>query len=124
MKQKILAIDDETLILDLVKIALETEGYEVITAEKGSVGLEKAFSEKADLILLDFSMPDITGFEACRRLKTNPATSSIPIVILTGRVSEDDIKKIMDTGAIDYITKPFDPLQLGDKVKEILSKKT
>lgn len=123
MKQKILAIDDEVLILDLVKIALETEGYEVITAERGSVGLEKAFAEKVDLILLDFMMPDISGFEACRRLKTNPITSNIPIVVLTGRVSEDDIKKIMDTGAVEYITKPFDPLQLGDKVKEILKKK-
>ena len=123
MKQKILAIDDEALILDLVKIALETEGYDVITAERGSVGLEKAFSEKVDLILLDFMMPDISGFEACRRLKTNPATSNIPIVVLTGRVSEDDIRKIMDTGAVDYITKPFDPLQLGDKVKNILKKK-
>ncbi|MFH1238827.1 MAG: response regulator [bacterium] len=123
MKQKILAIDDEALILDLVKIALETEGYDVITAERGSVGLEKAFAEKVDLILLDFMMPDISGFEACRRLKTNPTTSNIPIVVLTGRVSEDDIKKIMDTGAVDYITKPFDPLQLGDKVKAILKKK-
>jgi DNA-binding response OmpR family regulator len=123
MKQKILAIDDEALILDLVKIALETEGYDVITAERGSVGLEKAFSEKVDLILLDFMMPDISGFEACRRLKTNPATSNIPIIVLTGRVSEDDIRKIMDTGAVDYITKPFDPLGLGDKVKSILKKK-
>lgn len=123
MKQKILAIDDEALILDLVKIALETEGYDVITAERGSVGLEKAFAEKVDLILLDFMMPDISGFEACRRLKTNPITSNIPIVVLTGRVSEDDIKKIMDTGAVDYITKPFDPLQLGDKIKAILKKK-
>lgn len=122
MAQKILAIDDEALILDLVKIALETEGYEVITAERGSVGLEKAFAEKVDLILLDFMMPDISGFEACRRLKTNPATSNIPIVVLTAKVSDDDIKKIMETGAVDYMTKPFDPLQLGDKVKEILKK--
>ncbi|MFH1783783.1 MAG: response regulator [bacterium] len=124
MGQKILAIDDETLILDLVKIALETEGYEVVTAERGSVGLDKAFAEKFDLILLDFTMPDISGFEACRRLKTNPATSNIPIMVLTAKVSDEDLRKIMETGAIDYMTKPFDPLQLGDRVKDILKKQS
>jgi len=115
---KILIADDEEDIVDIIKIYLESEGYEVITASDGLETLEKAEYESPHLIILDIMMPKLDGFEVCRRIR---AEMSIPILILTARKTEDVDKVIgLELGADDYMIKPFDSRELVARVKALL----
>ena len=108
MPLRILIVDDEAINLKLVSRLLEIEGYEVSTAQSGEVALRLIEQTPPDLALLDVRMPDMEGYELCRRLRQNPRTAGIPIVMLTAMVDENDRLKGIEAGADDCLPKPFD----------------
>ncbi|MDI9449170.1 MAG: winged helix-turn-helix domain-containing protein [Pelotomaculaceae bacterium] len=114
---KILVVDDEKNILELVRFNLEREGYEVLTSLDGARGLELARSENPDLIVLDVMLPEISGLEVCRELHLDPATKKIPIIMLSARADELDRVLGLEMGADDYVTKPFSPRELVARIK-------
>lgn len=117
---KILVVDDEVYILHILDFILGAENYEVITATNGDQALQKVRDEKPDLVILDIMMPKLDGYEACRIIKSDPATSHIPVILLTAKGREVDQKLGREVGASDYITKPFSPTKLIDRVQSIL----
>lgn len=119
-KKKILIVEDEFAQSLTVKDRLEFEGYEVITAADGQEGLDKARREKPDLIILDLMLPKIDGYKICRMLKFDEKYKRIPIIIFTARAQESDEKMGAEVGADAYITKPFEPVILLAKIKELL----
>ncbi|MDA1193289.1 MAG: SpoIIE family protein phosphatase [Candidatus Poribacteria bacterium] len=121
MPHKILAVDDEPDILDLVEVTLLSEGYVVISAKDGYEAVAVAKSELPDLILLDLSMPGLDGFEVLEALRKDSATASIPIIMLTARAQISDKLRGLSSGAEDYITKPFDLAVLTERVKTALA---
>lgn len=114
MNQKILVVDDEASICDLLKINLEAEGYEVSLAYDGRSALEKVEAFKPDLIILDVMLPEIDGFEVCKKITFE---KSIPIIMLTAKSDLVDKVLGLEIGADDYITKPFHPRELLARVK-------
>ncbi len=114
---RILAIDDENDVLLVIKTALQSEGYIVETATNGYDGLAVAEDTRPHLILLDLMMPEMDGMEVLKRLKENPATDSIPVIILTGLSDRAKIRTALDQGTAFYIVKPFDYQDLITKVK-------
>lgn len=118
-KKRILVVDDERHIVRLVQVNLERQGYQVLTAYDGVECLEKARAEKPDLIILDVMMPRMDGFEALQRLKTDPETSIIPVIMLTARAQDRDVLQGYQYGADLYLTKPFSPLELISLVKRV-----
>ena len=117
---KILVVDDEEDILELVRYNLAREGYRVVCATTGEQALNKAGSEPFDLIVLDLMLPGIDGLEVAKRLKSKPKTKYIPIVMLTAKGEEADIVTGLELGADDYVTKPFSPRILIARVKAVL----
>lgn len=118
MKKRVLVVDDEKDILDLLKYNLEKEGFEVQTASNGADALEKA-AAKPDLVILDLMMPVLDGFETCKRLKASPKTASIPVVFLTAKSGEVDEILGLELGADDYIQKPISPRKILARVKAV-----
>ena len=122
MAEKILIIDDDVDTLRLVGLMLQRQGYLISAASNGSQGLTKAFEERPDLILLDVMMPDMDGYEVTRRLRKNPATVSIPILMFTAKTQLDDKVTGFEFGADDYLTKPTHPTELQAHVKALLAR--
>lgn len=120
MSKKVLVCDDELYILESVSYVVREEGYDVIAAEDGEEGLRLAQSEKPDLALLDVMMPKRNGFEVCRDLKADPLTRSIYIILLTAMGQERDIDEGYQSGADEYMTKPFSPRNLRKKLHDLL----
>lgn len=120
MKDRILVVDDDPDILQFVEMNLDMEGFDAQTAESGRVALEVARERPPDLILLDVMMPELDGLTVLRRLRSSPATSSIPVVLLTAKALAEDRVRGLDLGADDYITKPFDVEELLARVKAVL----
>ncbi|MFH1347571.1 MAG: response regulator [Candidatus Margulisiibacteriota bacterium] len=120
MAKKVLIIEDYPATTEMMANILRTEGLEVITAPDGPSGLEKARRGKPDLILLDIMMPEMSGFDVCRKLKDDKKTSEIPVIIVSVRAAQDSINKGKQLGASEYIPKPFDPFKLIDIVKKYL----
>jgi len=118
MKKKVLVVDDEKDILDLLKYNLVKEGFDVQTASNGAEALQKA-AAKPDLVILDLMMPVLDGFETCKRLKASHETASIPVVFLTAKSGEVDEILGLELGADDYIQKPISPRKLLARVKAI-----
>ncbi|MCA9979601.1 MAG: response regulator transcription factor [Anaerolineales bacterium] len=120
-QEKILVVDDEANIRDLAQMYLEQAGFDVTTAVDGQTALETAQQTSPDLVVLDLMLPEIDGWEVCRRLRTQ---SDTPIIMLTAR--DDDIDKIvgLEMGADDYMTKPFNPRELVARVRAILRRAT
>jgi two-component system alkaline phosphatase synthesis response regulator PhoP len=116
-KQTILVVDDEKQIVELVSAYLEREGYNVVPAYDGQSAIDLAFQKKPDLILLDFMLPEINGFEVCRSIRKKAA---IPIIMLTARDEEMDKILCLEVGADDYITKPFSPREVLARVRAVL----
>ena len=112
--KKILVVDDEQSIVDILKFNLEKNGFEVVTAYAGDTGYDMAMSEKPDLILLDVMLPEMDGFEVCKKIRQ---TSSVPIIMLTARTEEIDKVLGLELGADDYMTKPFGVRELIARVK-------
>ena len=121
--QKVLAVDDEEDILELLKFNLSREGYQVLCAESGEQALRLVRSGKPNLIVLDLMLTGIDGLEVTRRLKNDPNTKNIPIVMLTAKGEEADIVTGLELGADDYITKPFSPRILVARVRAVLRRK-
>ncbi|MEZ4386660.1 MAG: response regulator [Candidatus Krumholzibacteriia bacterium] len=118
--QTILVCDDEANIRHIMDFSLEAEGFEVIEAADGDEALRLAVTAAPDLVLLDIMMPGNDGLTVCRHLKENPATRHIPVLLLTARAGKDDREAGLAAGANGYITKPFSPQRLVDKVNEML----
>lgn len=116
-KPKILVVDDELHIVELIKFNLEKEGYTVIKAYDGKTAVDKAVMEKPDIVLLDVMLPEMDGFEVCRTLQGNESTCGIPIIMLTAKGEEIDKVLGLEMGADDYVTKPFSPRELMARVK-------
>lgn len=117
---KVLLVDDDPVILRLLQVNFEMEGYTVICANDGVEGLEKARSERPDIVLLDIMMPRMDGLEVTRKLKGSDETRHIPIILLSAKAQASDVQVGREMGADDYLTKPFDPLELLDRVNELL----
>ena len=121
-KAKILVVDDEEDIRELVELNLSHEGFKVISCESGEEALEMAGSELPDLIILDLMLPGIDGLEVCKKLKGNLKTENIPVVMLTARGEETDVVTGLEIGADDYVTKPFSGKVLVARVRRLLRK--
>ena len=119
---KILVTDDERDIRELIAFTLRFAGYEVVTAENGEEGVQLAGQEKPDMILMDVRMPKLTGYEACARIKADPALADIPVVFLSAKGQEAEIRTGLDAGASEYLLKPFGPMELVERVKELMVK--
>jgi two-component system phosphate regulon response regulator PhoB len=122
-RDKILIIEDDRDIVDMLKYNLEEEGYEIIAAFNGEDGINQASKQKPDLIILDIMLPVIDGFEVCRILKKDNATALIPIIILSAKSQETDKIVGLELGADDYITKPFSPRELLARARAVLRRR-
>lgn len=120
-KKRILLVEDEKDMAYAVTLQLEAKGYEVITASDGREGLEKARVKKPDLIILDLMLPKIDGYKVCRMLKFDSKYKNIPIILFSARAQDSDKKIGREVGADAYITKPFEPNALLDKIRELLA---
>ena len=122
-REKILVVDDEEDILELVRYNLSKERYQVTSALSGEIALQKAREEHPDLILLDLMLPGLDGLSVCRELKRDPAIGSTPIIMLTAKGEDADIVVGLELGADDYIVKPFSPRVLQARIKAVLRRR-
>jgi DNA-binding response OmpR family regulator len=116
----VLVADDDPDILALVRFRLERDGYEVLSAPDGETALDLALARTPDLAVLDVMMPRLDGYELTQRLREHGPTTGIPIILLTARVQEPDLERGFEAGADDYVTKPFSPQALGERVQAAL----
>jgi len=123
-KERILVVDDEEDILELVRYHLTREGYQLALAETGEDAMKKVKQESFDLILLDLMLPGLDGLEVAKALKNEPKTKSIPIIMLTAKGEDADVVAGLELGADDYITKPFSPRVLLARVKAVLRRRS
>ncbi|MGD2095913.1 MAG: response regulator [Phycisphaerales bacterium] len=119
-KGKILIVEDDHDIVEMVKYNLKEQGYVTVSAFNGKQGIELAVKEQPDLIILDIMLPVADGFEVCRTLKNNRKTANIPIIILSAKSQETDKVVGLELGADDYVTKPFSPRELIARIRAIL----
>lgn len=122
MAEKILVIDDDLDSLKLIGLLLQRQGYQVIVAPGGALGLTQAEKENPDLILLDIMMPGMDGYQVCRRLRQNPRLAHIPIIMFTAKTRVDDKVAGFEAGADDYLTKPTHPAELASRIKALLTR--
>jgi len=119
-RKKILLVDDSTTVLLMERMILAKSQYDLVEARDGQEGVEKALSEKPDLILMDVVMPRLNGFEAVKRLREEEATRSIPVIMVTTRGELESVESGYASGCSDYVTKPIDGLELLTKVRSCL----
>ena len=119
---KILIAEDERDIRDLIAFTLRFAGHEVVAVGNGAEAVESAPVEMPDLILLDVRMPRMTGYEACQLIKADPRVQHIPVVFLSAKGQESEIQTGFSVGAVEYLLKPFAPMELSEKVNELLIK--
>jgi DNA-binding response OmpR family regulator len=120
MAYRILVVDDEPTLVRLMEFILAKQGHAMLVATNGEEGLSKARAEKPDLILLDIMMPRIDGYEVARRIRADAEISETPIIMLSAKAQEDDVKKGLEVGVNEYITKPFSPEHLVNVVNDYL----
>lgn len=120
---KILIVDDEKDLTNLIRVNLESEGFECIVAYNGAEGIEKVANELPDLILLDIKMPVMDGYEVLEELKEHHQTASIPVIMCTTVRGEENIKKAYELGASGYIIKPFEMYEIVEKIQEMTNLK-
>lgn len=120
-KKTVLVVDDESDVLLIVKTALLSEGYHVLTATNGPDALTIAMDNALDLMILDIMMPEMNGFEVLQRLRETPKTESLPVIMLTGVVDKTNMRHALDQGIVYYITKPFEFQDLLSKVKIVIA---
>ena len=118
---KVLVVDDDPVIIRLLEVNFEMEGFEVVTAVDGQDGVDKCRAELPDIVVSDVMMPKLNGLELCVAIKADPATDGIPVVLLSAKAQVADIRAGLDAGADDYVTKPFEPLDLIDRVNKLLA---
>jgi DNA-binding response OmpR family regulator len=117
---RVLVVDDDAPIRLLCRVNLEAEGMEVVEAQNGPEGLEKARTSSPDIVLLDVMLPQLDGWRVAEALLADPATGEIPIVFLTARAELRDQARGLEIGGVDYITKPFNPVELADAIRALL----
>jgi DNA-binding response OmpR family regulator len=122
MRAKVLIIDDELDSVRLIGYLLESEGYKIVAALNGERGIEKALAETPDLVILDVMMPGMDGYEVCRRLRSNPQTASIPILMFTAKSQLMNKVIGFESGADEYLTKPIRPAELLAGVERLLAR--
>ena len=115
--RKVLVIDDEPGIIDIVEANLEGDGFEVISASNGKEGLEKIKNEQPELVVLDVMMPEMDGWEVLRSLEKDDSTAGLPVIMLTAKAADEDYIFGLEEGAVEYITKPFLPQELVNRIK-------
>ncbi len=123
-RPKILFVDDEADMVSTVECRLKWSNFDVVTASNGKEGLDKAVTEKPNLILLDTAMPVMNGYEMLEHLRKNPQLKDIPVIMLTAMCEAQDIAKASSYGIADYVTKPFDFTELMEKITNILESKS
>jgi two-component system, OmpR family, alkaline phosphatase synthesis response regulator PhoP len=119
---QVLVIDDEAPIRLLCRVNLEAEGMDVVEASDGPSGLEKARQERPDVVLLDVMMPGLDGWQVAEELLDDERTSGIPIIFLTARAEFRDRARGLDLGGVDYVTKPFNPIELAPLVEDLVAR--
>ncbi len=119
-KSRVLVIDDEMDLIELVRYNLEKDGFMIKSAQDGESGLAAAFHEPPDIIIIDLMLPGIDGLEVCRALRSDNRTAQIPVIMLTAKSAESDRILGLELGADDYITKPFSPRELTARIKAVL----
>jgi len=112
----VLVIDDDPVIVKLLRVNFELEGFNVISAGDGREGVEKARNERPDVVISDIMMPTMNGLELVSTLKSDPNTADLPVLLLSAKAQLADVQRGFELGADDYVTKPFDPIELIDKV--------
>ncbi len=119
---RVLVVDDDPVILDLLRINFEIEDFEVLSATDGEEGLARARDEAPDVVLCDIMMPRLDGIELVTRLRDDPRTAHLPVVLLSAKAQKVEVDRGLAAGADDYVTKPFDPLELLARVNAVLAK--
>ncbi len=119
---RVLVVDDEAPIRLLCRVNLEAEGMDVIEAADGPSGLEAARRERPDVVLLDVMMPGLDGWRVAEQLLEDRETSSIPIIFLTARAELRDRARGLDLGGLDYVTKPFNPVELAPLIRDVITR--
>ena len=119
----VLVVDDDPVILKLLEVNFEMEGFQVVRAADGAEGLERARELRPDIVVLDVMMPRMTGYEVAKALREDDATAHIPIIFVTARAQSTDVERGMELGVDDYVTKPFDPLDLIARVNTLLARR-
>ena len=119
---KVLVIDDDPVIVELLRVNFEIEGFEVVSAADGREGFDRARADRPDVVLSDIMMPRSDGLQLLSRLKTDAATKSLPVILLSAKAQNAEVQQGLDMGADDYVTKPFDPFELIDRVNAVLAK--
>ena len=120
MPAKVLVVEDDANLAELVCYNLTSGGFEALSTPDGETALEMVRDEAPDVIILDWMLLNLSGIEVCRRVRANPATAGVPIIMLTARTEEADRIRGLDTGADDYVTKPFSPRELVSRVQAVL----
>lgn len=118
---KILIADDDPTIIMLLQVNLEMEGYDVVTAADGQIAVEQAAAEHPDLIILDIMMPRMDGWAAQEALTASPELSAIPVIFLSARAQQADLRRGYEAGVAEYVTKPFDPTALLEIISQVLA---
>jgi DNA-binding response OmpR family regulator len=119
----VLVVDDDPVILKLLEVNFEMEGFTVVRAADGAEGLERARAVLPDIVILDVMMPRMTGYEVAKALREDERTADIPIIFVTARAQSSDVERGMELGVDDYVTKPFDPLDLIARVNVLLGQR-
>ena len=122
MALSVLVVDDDPVILRLLQVNFELEGISVATAVDGEEGLTMIQSDPPDLVISDIMMPKVNGLELLGALRSSPDTSAMPVILLSAKAQVADVQRGLELGADDYVTKPFDPLELIDRVYKVLAK--
>lgn len=122
MAKKILFIEDEIELIELVKARLEANNFEVVSAVNGREGLEKVYSEKPDLVLLDLLLPEMDGFRVCQRIKQDSTIKDIPVIVVTASGMKDLGQQCKFAGADDFVKKPYEPAEFIAKINSLLFK--
>lgn len=120
-RRRILVVDDDPDIFEIVQVNLEGAGFEVIGASNGLEALRRIRRESADLVILDVLMPEMDGWEVLREIEVNPRTAGMPVIMLTCKSEDNDILRGLEEGAVEYVTKPFYPDNLVASVKILLN---
>lgn len=119
---RVLVADDDPVIREMIVYKLQAEGCDVVVAEDGTSALAKAQERAPDIAVLDVHMPGMSGFDVCRMLRSDQATAGVPVIMLTASVQETDIATGFDSGADDYIAKPFSPRELVSRIQAVLAR--
>lgn len=120
MRPKILLVEDDANLVELIRYNLDKEGFDVVTTPDGEEALVLAEEDRPDVVVLDWMIANLSGIEVCRRLRRAPETAGLPIIMLTARAEESDRVRGLETGADDYVTKPFSPRELVARVRALL----